>query len=321
MALAFSGLSAYTKQLIKPLLQSAIFDAKTQGLIKSKGNILTGVKSSVALPQMDTDAVFGTQSCGFDASGTTTFSSRVLTIGRIKVEEQICPKDMEVYFLQEALKAGSTYEDFGNADFQAAYLDRKNKRIAAQLETALWQGDTASATANLNKFDGLQKLIAAGSPINANVSGYTGIAPITTLTASNVLAAIKGVKNAIPPALKGKTDVVIFCGYDVYDLYVDAGVAANYFSYNFGDNSNYGGLKVPGTGIMLEAVHGLDGTGDIYAMQLSNVFLGVDLNGEDETNYKLWYSEDNNQVRFRAEWKTGIQIGYTTQVVSLLAAI
>ena len=320
MALAFSGLSAYTKQLVKPLLQSAIFDAKTQGLIKSKGNIITGVKSSVALPQMDTDAVFGTQSCSFDASGTTTFSQRTLTVGKIKVEEKICPKDFEQYFLQEALRAGSTYEDFGNADFQAAYLDRKNKRIAAQLETALWQGDTASATANLNKFDGLQKLIAAGSPINANVSGYTGIAPITTLTASNVIAAIKGVKNAIPAALKGKTDVVIMCGYDVYDLYVDAGVAANYFTYSFGDNSNYGGLKVPGTGITLEAVHGLDGTGDIYAMQLSNVFLGVDIEGE-EMNYKLWFSEDNNDIRFRAEWKAGVQVGYTTQVVSLLAAI
>ena len=298
-------------------MQAAVFSAKTQQIIKSGGITLTNVKSSEAIPQFDTDAVFGTQSCSFDPSGTTSFTQRTVTVGKIKVEEKICPKDMEAYFLQEALKAGSTYEDFGNAEFQKAYLDRKNMKIAAQLETAIWQGDTGSGNANLNKFDGLIKLIAAGSPVNANVSGYTGIAPITTIGPTNVIAAIKGMKNAIPAALKGATDVVIFCGYDVYDMYVDAGIAANLFHYDFNDKSNYGGLTVPGTGIKLEAVHGLDGTGKLYATRLSNIVEAVDLQGEEE-NYKMWYSEDNNDVRFRAEWKYGVNVAYTTEVVSML---
>lgn len=317
MALSLGTLSAYTRQSVKPLLQAAVFSAKTQQMIKSGGITLTNVKSSEAIPQFDTDAVFGTQSCSFDPSGTTSFTQRTVTVGKIKVEEKICPKDMEAYFLQEALKAGSTYEDFGNAEFQKAYLDRKNMKIAAQLETAIWQGDTGSGNANLNKFDGLIKLIAAGSPVNANVSGYTGIAPITTIGPTNVIAAIKGMKNAIPAALKGATDVVIFCGYDVYDMYVDAGIAANLFHYDFNDKSNYGGLTVPGTGIKLEAVHGLDGTGKLYATRLSNIVEAVDLQGEEE-NYKMWYSEDNNDVRFRAEWKYGVNVAYTTEVVSML---
>lgn len=317
MALSLGTLSAYTRQSVKPLLQAAVFSAKTQQMIKSGGITLTNVKSSEAIPQFDTDAVFGTQSCSFDPSGTTSFTQRTVTVGKIKVEEKLCPKDMEAYFLQEALKAGSTYEDFGNAEFQKAYLDRKNMKIAAQLETAIWQGDTGSGNANLNKFDGLIKLIAAGSPVNANVSGYTGIAPITTIGPTNVIAAIKGMKNAIPAALKGATDVVIFCGYGVYDMYVDAGIAANLFHYDFNDKSNYGGLTVPGTGIKLEAVHGLDGTGKLYATRLSNIVEAVDLQGEEE-NYKMWYSEDNNDVRFRAEWKYGVNVAYTTEVVSML---
>ena len=317
MALSLGTLSAYTRQSVKPLLQAAVFSAKTQQMIKSGGITLTNVKSSEAIPQFDTDAVFGTQSCSFDPSGTTSFTQRTVTVGKIKVEEKLCPKDMEAYFLQEALKAGSTYEDFGNSEFQKAYLDRKNMKIAAQLETAIWQGDTGSGNANLNKFDGLIKLIAAGSPVNANVSGYTGIAPITTIGPANVIAAIKGMKNAIPAALKGATDVVIFCGYGVYDMYVDAGIAANLFHYDFNDKSNYGGLTVPGTGIKLEAVHGLDGTGKLYATRLSNIVEAVDLQGEEE-NYKMWYSEDNNDVRFRAEWKYGVNVAYTTEVVSML---
>ena len=319
MALSFSGLSAYTKQLVKPLLTSAVFDAKTQQLIMSNGVVLTGVKSSASIPLMDTDAVFGTQSCSFDASGTTTFSQRTVTVGKIKVDEKICPKDLEAYFTQEALKAGSTYEDFGNAEFQKAYLEKKNARIAAQLETAIWQGDTSSGTANLNKFDGLIKLIDAGSPVDANVSGFTGVATITTITQSNVIAATEGIYKAIPVEVLNKGDVKIFVGNDWFRLLIMAYRALNLYSYNPKDSDSRSFI-LPGTDIEVLAVNGLNGTGDAYAFSLSNACMAVDLEDE-ETNYKMWYSEDNNDVRFRVEFKIGVNVAYTAECVKFKAAI
>ena len=319
MALSFSGLSAYTKQLVKPLLTSAVFDAKTQQLIMSNGVVLTGVKSSASIPLMDTDAVFGTQSCSFDASGTTTFSQRTVTVGKIKVEEKICPKDLEAYFTQEALKAGSTYEDFGSADFQKAYLEKKNARIAAQLETAIWQGDTSSGTANLNKFDGLIKLIDAGSPVDANVSGFTGVATITTITQSNVIAATEGIYKAIPVEVLNKGDVKIFVGNDWFRLLIMAYRALNLYSYNPKDSDSRSFI-LPGTDIEVLAVNGLNGTGDAYAFSLSNACMAVDLEDE-ETNYKMWYSEDNNDVRFRVEFKIGVNVAYTNECVKFKAAV
>lgn len=319
MALAFSGLSAYTKQLVKPLLTSAVFEAKTQQLILANGIVIPNVKSSVAIPLMESDAVFGTQSCSFDASGTTTFSQRSITVGKIKVEEKICPKDMEAYFTQEALKAGSTYEDFGNSDFQAAYLAKKNSRIAAQLETAIWQGDTTSGTANLNKFDGLQKLIAAGSPVDANVSAFTGVATITTVTASNVVAATEGIFKAIPVAVLSKGDVKIFVGNDWYRLLILAYRALNLFAYNPQDTMA-ASFVLPGTSVEVVSVNGLNGTGDAYAISLGNIAMAVDL-VDEETAYRLWYSEDNNDVRFRAEFKMGVNVAYTNETVKFIAAI
>jgi len=320
MAFSVGSLGAYTRQSLKPLLTSAVIGAKTQQMIVKDGILLTKVKSAESIPLMETDAIFQTDSCSFDPSGTTTFTQRTVTVGKIKVEEKLCPKDLETKFLQEALRAGSTYEDFGNNDFEKAYLERKNEIISKQLEVALWQGDTSSSDENLKKFDGLIKLIDAGSPIDANVSGYTGIATVTTLTASNAIAVVKGVKNAIPAALKGRKDVVIFCGYDFYDMYVDAGVTANLFHYDFKDNSNYGGLTVPGTGIRLEAVHGLDGTGDLYAFRMANVAMGVDLEDE-EMSYKMWYSQDNNDVRFRVAFKMGVNVAFTNECVKFKATI
>jgi hypothetical protein len=321
MALAFSGLSAYTKQLVKPLLTSAVFDAKTQQLILASGIVIPNVKSSVAIPLMETDAVFAAQSCSFDASGTTTFSQRTITVGKIKVEEKICPKDMEAYFTQEALKAGSTYEDFGNSDFQKAFLDKKNVRIASQLETAIWQGDATGATANLNKFDGLQKLIAAGSPVLANVSGYTGItgSPIATVNASNVIAATEGIYKAIPVQVLSKGDVKIFVGNDWYRLLILAYREKNMFSYNPQD-SQAASFILPATNVEVISVNGLNGTGDAYAISLANMAMAVDLLDE-ENAYKLWFSEDNNDVRYRVEFKIGVNVAFTNEVTSFIAGI
>jgi len=319
MALSLGSLTAYTKQLTQPLLTSAVFGAKTQELILAGGIVLPNVKSSAAIPLMDTDAVFASQACSFDASGTTTITQRTITVGKIKVEEKICPKDLEAYFTQEALKAGSTYEDFGNADFQKAYLDKKNIRIAAQLETAIWQGDSTGATANTNKFDGLQKLIAAGSPTNANVSAYTGIAVVTTVTSANVIASTEGIYKAIPVAVLGKGDVKIFVGDDWYRLLIMAYRALNLFAYNPQDTAART-FVLPGTSIEVQPVNGLNTTGDAYAISLSNMALAVDL-VDEENSYKMWYSEDNNDVRFRAEWKMGVNVAFTNECVSFLAAI
>ena len=320
MALSLGTLTSYTKQLVKPLLTSAVFEAKTQQLIKDGGIVIPNAKSVVAIPLMDTDAVFGTDSCSFDPSGTTTFTQRTITVGKIKVEEKICPKDLEAYFTQEALKAGSTYEDFGNAEFQTAYLNKKNARIAAQLETAIWQGDiTGSGGANLNKFDGLSKLIAAGSPVNANVSGYTGVATITTITQSNCVAATEGIYKAIPAAVLAKGDVKIFVGNDWYRLLIMAYRALNLFSYNPQD-ANASSFILPATNVEVISTNGLNGTGDAYAIALSNIAMAVDLIDE-EGSYKMWYSEDNNDVRFRVAFKMGVNVAFTNECVSFVAAI
>ena len=54
---------------------------------------------------------------------------------------------------------------YDSVPFEQEYSEKKAKTIAAQLETALWQGDTASGNVNLNKFDGLVKLIGAATGV------------------------------------------------------------------------------------------------------------------------------------------------------------
>ena len=319
MALSFSGISAYTKQEIAPLLTEAVFAAKTQSLIKSGGILLPKTKSSVAVPKLATNANFQVDACGWNPSGTTTLSQATVTVGKVKMEETICPKDFEAYFSQEALKAGSTYEDFGWADFQTKFTEQKNKMIAKQLEVGLWQGDTDSAVENLKRFDGLIKIIDAGSPVNANVSGYVSGGPIATITASNVVSILNAVYKAIPVEIIDAQDLKVFVGNDTYRLAVMAYQALNLYNYKV-DGDATQTFVIPGTNVELVAVNGLNGTGDIYATTLSNIAMAFDLEAEEE-NYKIWYSQDNNEVRYRVAFKLGIGVAYTTMCVKFKSTI
>jgi hypothetical protein len=269
---------------------------------------------------MDTDAFFQDgSSCGFNASGTTTFTQRTLTVGKIKVNEALCPKDLEAKYLQKALPAGSSYDSIV---FAAEYSQRKADKIAAQLEIAVWQGDTASANGNLNKFDGFAKLIAAASAsvIHANTTTYYGtpLAASAGITTSNVVAVIDAVYKALPAEIVAKDDATIFVGMDVFRTYTIALKNANLFAYTF-DGKADSEMMLPGTTVKVVAVQGLNGTSKIYGGRVSNMFYGTDLLDEQE-RFELFFAKEADQVRFVAEFKAGVQIAFPAEMVDFILA-
>ena len=310
MAFNVSALADYTEQNEALLVTSSVLGAKTASLIKSAGNVMVGVKSSETINIMDTDAIFQAGgSCGFNASGSTSFTQRTVTVGKIKVNEALCPKDLEAKYLQKALPTGSMYDAI---PFEQEFTDKKAKRIASQLEIALWQGDSASVNVNLNKFDGLVKLIGAASGVvDANTSTYISGAPLSSISAANVVSIFDGIYKAIPAQIVSEDDVHIFCGMDVFRTYTIALKNANMFHYTVdvkADNE----FILPGTTIKVVAVQGLNGTNKIYAMRLSNLFLGTDLLNEEE-KFEIFYAKEADQVRFVSEFKMGVNIAFQTK--------
>ena len=317
MAFDVSALAAYTEQNEALLVTDSVLGAKTASLIKSAGNVMVGVKSAETINIMDTDAIFQAGgSCGFTASGSTTFTQRTVTVGKIKVNESLCPKDLESKYLQKALPTGSMYDSI---PFEQEFADKKAKTIAAQLETALWQGDTTSGNANLSKFDGLVKLIGAASGVvAANVSTYISGAPLSTMTAGNVISIFDGVYQAIPAQVVAADDMAIFCGQDVFRTYTVALKNANQFHYSI-DVKADSEFVLPGTPIKVIALQGLNGTNKVYAMRISNLFLGTDLLNEEE-KFEIFYAKEADQVRFVSEFKMGVNVAFPDEIVKFILA-
>jgi len=312
MAFDVTALTNYTKENEALLVTSSVLGAKTASLIKAAGQTMVGVKSSEKINIMDTDAIFqagGT--CGFNASGTTTFTQRTVTVGKIKINESLCPKSLESKYLQKALPEGSRYDSIA---FAADYNDKKSARIAAQLETAIWQGDTVSANVNLNKFDGFVKLIGS-SAVEANNTTYYGT-PATSITAANVVAIVDALYRAIPAQVVAKDDMTIFMSQDVFRTYTIALKNANMFNYSF-DGKADSEFILPGTSIKVVATPGLNGVSKLYAMRVSNMFLGTDLLNEEE-RYELFYAKEADEVRFVAEFKLGVNVAFLDEVASFI---
>lgn len=320
MSFNVSSLADYTKQNAQELVVSAVLGAKTAQLIKSQGNVMPGIKSSETINIMDTDAIFQDGgACGWTPSGSTAVSQRVLSVGKIKVQESLCQKTLERTYLQEALPAGGKYDSLV---FAEAYSNRKAEKIATQLEQALWKGDTASADVNLNKFDGFIKTIAGASAsvVHANTSAYYGtpLAASAGITTANVINVVDAVYKAIPAEIIDKPDTIIACGTDVFRTYTIALKNANLFAYTF-DGSAQGELTIPGTTIKLVALQGLNGTNKLYATYVGNLYLGTDLLNEEE-QFSIFYAQEAMEMRFASEFKMGVQIGFPHLVVDFVLA-
>ena len=299
MAYNFGNLAAYTDQERLPLITKAVFSARSAALFTKQ----VGIKFAAALNLMDTDALIQSgDSCGYTTSGTTAFTQRNITVGRMKVQETLCPRSLEQYWMQTQLTAGSNYE---GVPFEQAFSEQKALRIAEALENAIWQGNAY--------FSGVNQLLnaASGSVVSGNTAAISG-----AITSTNVISIFDTIYTRIPQAILTKTDLVMFCGWDTFRLLVMAFKANTGVMYNQVDLAGLadGEIVYPGTNIKVIAVPGLTGTSRIVATYLGNLFYGTDLLS-DEEQFSIWFSRDNDEVRFQAAFKAGVQFAYPDLIV------
>jgi len=306
MAFNVSALANYTNEQSTELVLKSLFGSKTAAILQAAGQVQVGVKSAEALNILTSDVYFQTDGCGYTASGNTTFSQRNITVGKIKVEETLCPKTLEAKWMQTQIAAGSPT----SVPFEEQIGQDKANNIAKLLEIAMWQGDTATTNTNpnTNKFDGFIKLIDAASA--STVAGNTSSA--TSITVANVDDLIDNIYNVIPADISDASDIVLWVGIDTFKKYTTALRNNNLFHY--AADSDGMEIMIPATNVKMVAVGGLNGTNRMFLGRLVNFFVGTDLANEEE-DYRFWYSQDNDEVRFRATMKYGVQFAFPDQIV------
>lgn len=264
----------------------------------------TDVKDSKALTLLATDVAFGDGgSCGWDDAGSQTLSQRIIKVGKLKVNMSFCEREMLSKWMGSEVRVAAGAESL---PFEETFTSELINSINEAVETAIYQGDTASSNANLKHFDGLLKILGAEA----------GVVDVDAASESTALDKVREIYYAIPEKAFTRGEVVILVGMDTFRGFVGNMVDNNLYHYNPGTPE--GEVVLPGTNCRVIGVNGLNGTKKAIAASLKNIYFGTDMLNDMET-FKLWYSDDNQEFRLAVKFNAGVQVAFPDEVV--LAAL
>ena len=309
MSFDVTALPAYTEQHAMDLIVKSV----AGGRLSQYANLQPGVKTTTEIQILDTDVVFQADGCSRTADGSTTLTQRSLTPGAIAIHEDLCMTDLASKYTATMLRQGLTGEK-EEIPFEELYFAQKVARVQKAIEVADWQGDTASGTANLNKYDGLVKLIGAASPVNGNP---TGITVATGITSTNVIGILTGMAELMPEDIMDADDLKLFVGMDVFLTYQKAIADGNYFHYVV-DQDYTAELPLIGfPNVTVCATPGLSGlsAGNCYLLRASNIYIGVDLPEEESNDVRSWFDENDRIYKVTMAFRRAVNVAFGDQIV------
>ena len=317
MAFSLGTMTAYVEENKADLITKAILGAKTLGL---GVDIRTGIKSSAKIPVLESTVPFQASACSFTTSGTTTINQVSIAVTDIMFQESFCLNDLNQYYTQKYLPAGSINESLSIAQ---NIIDRKLAQVARNVEQMIWQGSTTYGNSTvLKQINGWLRTI--------DVAGTAVAATPSTLNSTNVLTIFDDVYAKVPAAAIANEPIVAFCGYDTFRL-LAAKITSTYGIYGSQYTTdgvwNNWELMYPGTNMKIVAVSGLNNdnpvdTGSlataarnrIIATYASNLVYGTDLQSATD-NIEAWYSQDNRVWRLHGQFKAGVAVKFIDHVV------
>lgn len=313
MAFDLTNINTWVEENADIFYTRSIFAGKTAQIMQK----LTGLKGDTKIPDFELASggiLQDGDSCGFTEQGTLTIKQRQISPKKFKFMTRFCIQELEDYFTRQILPPGSEYDGLTNIEGQI--LDHMVRIVMKVIETNIWKGVEGGANpdASLNLMDGLDEIIAteiAAGTIPA--AQQTSVGQDT----ANVISAFDGMRKALPI---DQFEEVNETGMSQYVLLTDSVSLRNYeeaYRSTFTAlpfNTQFRKMFVDGTNIEIIGVPGLHNTGKSLLTKRSNLWLGVDIDGE-ETDLRVYPDEDFEFVKVKGRFKKGVQIHFPEEVV------
>lgn len=308
MAFNTAGLTAYVDENKFGLLMQLQAKSGLADVVAKQ----TGIKEVARLHYMTTTAPFQSDGCSYNASGTTTLTEKTITVGAIAIMEDLCVKTLNGFWAQELVAKGSKGEEVIPGEIESAWMQKKLNVVANQLAKADFQGDTLSGNANLNKYDGLLKLIDADATVIQGNTGGLLVAP----TVANILAVLDAMWTSLPDDLEDDApdagrQLYLWLPRTYYKMYLLALKNANLFHYQSKDGDDL----LYGTNVILKPTVGLASTDRMVLTYADNITIGLDGDTEEE-QMEVWYSKDDRVHKSLIAFKRGVQFNFGSYIVT-----
>jgi hypothetical protein len=301
MATTTSITTSYAGEFSGKYIAAALLSAPT--LEKGGMTIMPNVKFKQVIKRVSTDDIIKNSTCDYDPTSTITLTEKVLQPESFQVNLTLCKSDFRSDW--DAIQMGYSAFDVLPKSFADFLIAHAAEKVAAGMETSIWQGVNATA----GQFAGIMTQLTtdAALPAAQEVAG-------TTVDASNVITELGKIIDAAPAALYGKEDLTLYVSSNIYRAYVRAlggfaasGVGANGYD-NKGTNQALNDLYFDGVKIFL--ANGLAANTALLS-QVSNLFFATSLMSDmNEVRVIDMAENDGSQnvrvvMRFSADAKYG----------------
>ena len=258
--------STYAGEFAGKYIAAALLSATT--LDNKNITILPNVKYKQVIQKIDVDSIINDASCNFVTSGTVALSERIIEPKELQVNLELCKQEFVDSW--EALQLGYSAFDEIPASFNDFLISYVGGKVAQATEQSIWAGNAATN----GQFGGLIPALSASA-----AAGGTGAviksAASGSITSANVLTKLDSLVNAIPEAVYGKEDLVIYIPTNVAKAYQQA-LSGQGTVNGYNNQMNVGEKPFNFNGIELVWSPGMTSS-YLVAAQKSNLFFGTGL--------------------------------------------
>jgi len=304
MATTLDITTTYAGESAGKYIGAALLSANT---IENNGiTVMPNVKFRSTMKRFDSESLIADATCDFTAVGDITLTERVIEPKELQINALLCKKDFRSDW--DAISMGYSAYDVLPKSFQDFLISRMLGQVAEATERSIWKGVNATS----GQFGGImtQAIAEAGTGIPSGqvVSG-------TTVDASNVIAEMGKVVDAIPSRLYANPNLKLYVSQNVARAYVRAlggfaaaGVGAA--GTNAQGTQWYGtGSGLSFDGVPVFVANGLSNN-EMLATLTDNIFFGTGILSDfNEVKLIDMAMIDGSQnVRFVMRYTAGTQI-------------
>lgn len=230
--------------------------------------------------------------CGFSAAGTATLSNREIVAPSLKINMEICEKNLIGKWGEWMVKISAKQTEL---PFEAYVAEGLTNEINKSIEKIIWQGNTTPAVTGL--LATFTADVPSGNKItNGGTSVYTDILAVYNKLPEEVLD--KGAEIYVSPAK--------------FRTFMQELVAKNLYHYEGAINAEPNEFILPGSNAKVVRTQGLAGKDEIVGTFASNLVYGCDTT---EADIDLWYSQDDRIWKLAVLWNQGMQVAFPDMVV------
>ena len=286
---------------LKTYLETNGVEVLTKALFNSESakyfNIQTGVTAEQPIIRLDSTITLADAStCGFEATGSDTFTNRLLSPKFLKVNKEFCPKTLLKTWAHSEVKMNALGQEM---PFEELLISNNINELAKVNERLIWEGDTTSGSGNMLLMDGI--ITIAKADVNT-VKQSKG--------SDTIWQRVQKLWLALPAEIADKT--TIFMSIANYKQLIVELMNANMF-HVFEEYQGTYEMTMPGANVKIKGVSGI--TQDvILATPEDNLYLGVDGESDDEI-VDLYFDKSSRNFKFVVEYAYCVNYAFSEYVI------